>query len=220
MYIADLKTIKYGEETCGQIRPIGGRIAGGKLAVPHLQPWIAHFFVHTSYMCGGALITRWHVLSAAHCNHGFSHAVLGDYNVLVKDGEERYKIKKWHDHPMAHWLPKSGPVINDFAIAELILPVIFSDSINPICLPPRGAIEYTNKNVTISGWGTIEWKGRWPNRLRTTTLTVLSNAQCQAAWNKSWGKFNVDYNSSILLCSADMKSYKKDACTGDSGGMR
>ena len=129
-------------------------------------------------MCDGALITRSHVLSAAHCSHVFSHAVLGDYHdyhLQIKDGEEQYRITKWHIHPRAHWFAGSngvGAVINDFAIAELILPVIFSDSINTICLPPRGIVDYENKNLAISVWDSMRWKGKHPPKMRTTTVRL------------------------------------------------
>ena len=222
--MTDLTKNKYGYEKCGEGPKTGDqhRTLGGRLAKPHSQPWVAHFYFQSSYLCGGAVISRWHVLSAAHCNHGFSYAVLGDHNIQIEDGEEHYKIKKWHDNPKAHWLQlESGPVINDFAIAELILPVIFTDFIKPVCLPTRRTTDYEAKNVTRSGWGTTKWKGKYPHQLRTTSVTVLSDSQCRAAWNKYWGrKFKIDYNSSILLCSAVARRYEKDSCKGGSGGMR
>ena len=42
---------------------------------------------------------------------------------------------------------------NDFAIFKLASPVIFSDSVAPICLP-SATTDYDNKVATVSGWGT------------------------------------------------------------------
>ena len=224
-----LTTFKYGEESCGRdpATDVKHQIPDGNPVVLHSAPWIAHFYFKSSYMCDGALITRSHVLSAAHCSHVFSHTVLGDYDdyhLKIKDGEEQYRITKWHYHPRGHWFADTngvGAVINDFALAELILPVIFSHSINTICLPPKENIDYKMKNLATSVWDSTRWKGKHPPKMRTTTVAIMSDSQCRETWNKHWSKrFKAQYNSSILLCSYDTEKYEKDACLINSGGKR
>ena len=199
---------------------IVGRIVGGTRAVAHSQPWVAHFWFQTTTVCGGALISRWHVLSAAHCNRKgeLTHAVLGDHNLVERDvGEERYKIRKWHYHPKVLSLSPEGPVIHDFAIAELDTAVSFTQFIKPVRLPSKNS-NYVGRTAMVSGWGLMKHRGKvYPDVLRTVNVTVAEPKMCDAAWWSTWGRrHKIPYDYDAMLCA---KGLKKDACRGDSGGM-
>ena len=48
----------------------GNRITGGKVAFPHQFPWIVGMAFEQKWFCGGALISRDFIITAAHCTAG------------------------------------------------------------------------------------------------------------------------------------------------------
>ena len=210
------------------------RIVGGTEATPHSQPWVVSLKEKVqdgptviSYTCGGVLISRWHVLSASHCNnvccwHTFSFAILGEHDLSEADGEKKHEIKKWHEHPKARWLTMSGPVLYDYAIAELKNVVEYTDYIQPICLPLEDHLTYSGDIAIVSGWGRVKFNGSLSNKLMTTNVTILHTSECKAEWDKLYKNLNyikeVDYPTNVFMCAADPEKYEKDVCKGDSGG--
>ena len=113
-------------------------------------------------------------------------------------------------HGDVHLLPK-----HDIAILELENAIDFErhPKIRPLCLPdprPRKDIK-VDTEVFVAGWGKTNYQGFQATILQKTNLKVVSNQDCQKAYNDK-------YPDSIVpehLCA-----YAKgtDACQGDSGG--
>lgn len=79
---------------------------------------------------------------------------LGDFNTeTVEDSEREAFIENIYIHEDFR---KGQHMNNDIAVVLLKNPVRFSDHIQPICLPSKDTIYETNKNCTISGWGSIQ----------------------------------------------------------------
>ena len=85
--------------------------------------------------------------------------------------------------------------------------------IRPLCLPdPRpGKDIKVDTDVFVAGWGKTNYAGFQATILQKTTLKVVSNQDCQKA-------YDFKYPDSVVpehLCA-----YAKgtDACQGDSGG--
>lgn len=48
----------------------GQRVVGGEETKSHEFPWMAGLKLNGEFYCGGSLITKKHVLTAAHCVQG------------------------------------------------------------------------------------------------------------------------------------------------------
>uniref|UniRef100_A0A672SVE0 trypsin n=1 Tax=Sinocyclocheilus grahami TaxID=75366 RepID=A0A672SVE0_SINGR len=85
---------------------IGGMesgIIGGKEAKPHSRPYMASIQYINHHTCGGMLIRKDYVLTAAHCLKPLSAAwvVLGAHNITkVEKSQQRIPVMKFIQHPM------------------------------------------------------------------------------------------------------------------------
>lgn len=162
------------EEHCGQIRvpdytdeyddqPVF-KVIEGKEAKRGHHPWQATLRVRgrngkSSHWCGAVLISKTHLLTAAHCLVGFTKNAyfirLGDHHSETpEDTEVEVFIEDWHIHEKFR---KGHLMNNDIALIKLKSAVKFTDYIQPICLPTEET-EYTvGKNCSISGWGSIQY---------------------------------------------------------------
>jgi len=164
---------------CGMA--IANFVIGGQEAKKGQFPFMASFF-HTlrneNYnFCGGVLITRRHVLTAAHCFAEIKSALYKSKRVDVRVGTvdlsepedylSRADIASVRIHPQ--YRKKGVGVlnpVNDIAIVELSRNVT-SRKVIPVCLPSEAR---TSRDATVAGWGkTPMCSGR--NRARYCCLT-------------------------------------------------
>lgn len=138
-------------ESCGY--SVIKLIQGGENALPGEFPWLGALFrinvTPKEYVCTVNLISRKHLLTAAHC---FSltekpenyHVVLGH---LMSEPHQSLGISNIVKHPQYNHRPE-----HDIAILSLNTDVQFSTSLRPICLQlPNSA--RNNSIGIVSGFG-------------------------------------------------------------------
>lgn len=154
-------------EMLGQFRVISGtRTKRGH------HPWQATIRARgrngrSSHWCGAVVISKNHILTAAHCLVGFPKGAyfirLGDHHSEVyEDSEVEIFIEDWFTHEEFR---KGQHMNNDIAVILLKQPIQFSNYIQPICLPTSDAIYAAGRNCTISGWGSIQYGKSSKNRV-------------------------------------------------------
>ncbi|XP_037794734.1 transmembrane protease serine 9-like isoform X2 [Penaeus monodon] len=198
---------------CGQRAGAGGagdRIVGGSDAGDH--PWMAGVLMYGGEMiCGASLITRQHVLTAAHC---VNTIVLGEDSIdvvlgskLLRNGTEATRRKIPVAEVIVHERHHPTSLAHDIAILRLKEPVQFSSKVAPICLD----VEDENHNVTTAiatGWGKLEEDGEESEMLQEVELPIVPQDECE----KQYAPISI---AGHFVCAGEEG---KDACQSDSGG--
>lgn len=178
--------------TCGHSGR-DGRIVGGSESRPGEWPWMAAIFLDRGpkgkeFWCGGALIDSKHILTAAHClsdQRGMRYPEaqltvrLGDHHLYkTDDGAEpkEYNVKSILQHP--HF--RRHGFFNDIGIMTLTEDAIFTDFIQPICLPEKKDLKKDLKGymATILGWGTLYYGGPGSGSLQQVSMPIWENSEC------------------------------------------
>uniref|UniRef100_A0A6G5A7D1 Putative trypsin-like serine protease n=1 Tax=Rhipicephalus microplus TaxID=6941 RepID=A0A6G5A7D1_RHIMP len=173
-------------------------------------PWavfLATQFPSGQYACGGTIITKRHVLSAAHCffvNNEYAQKVTVSYGSVDRHSGQKVDASKVLIHKHFDNLTAS----NDIALLEVKYPFQFNKDVAPICLPTT-PVKLVNKDAVVAGWGSLYLGGQGVDFLRHTTVTFLPDQICSVI-------FMGRRYSSVLQCCAHKRG--KGACKGDSGG--
>ncbi|XP_065673499.1 serine protease 1 isoform X2 [Hydra vulgaris] len=192
------------------------RIVGGINAEENEFPWQAIIKWNVGKMkdelvCGGSLIDKRFVLTAAHC---FSHSmkiehyyvILGEHIQSENENKQRNDIKRIIVHQKFDEITYN----NDIALVELLSPAILNDSVNVISLPAFKDLERPNKMCTVTGWGQTNDQNK-AEILQKVNVPIVKFATCNGPLS-----YKKKLTSNMFCAGYINGSF--DACEGDSGG--
>lgn len=201
-----------GEEGCGQGAD-ENRIVGGLRANPEEFPWMVglafNFSKAKSWFCGGTLVSRRHVLTAAHCTHPAveSRIYMGTNN-LNKAQVLKYSTR-FFEHPGYN----HDKIENDVSLIELDEDIEFSDSIRPICLPTFASQDYNlaGHSLLTAGWGKTsnEKDSKIGPELNKLNVSIVPNEYCELTYGNLIKETNI--------CADSVEG--QGTCRGDSGSV-
>uniref|UniRef100_A0AAG5D5I0 Peptidase S1 domain-containing protein n=1 Tax=Anopheles atroparvus TaxID=41427 RepID=A0AAG5D5I0_ANOAO len=180
------------------------RVVGGADAEPGSVPFQVSLQVSFGHWCGGAVIGREWVATAAHCVAGLKPddlKVLAGTN-LLNSGGQLYSVKQLFVHSR-HNKPNLS---NDVALVKLETPFEFSDVLQPVEYSEHELPD--NVTVTLTGWGQLSTNGDGPNKLQTIDLKYVNYEECKRLLGS-----DVDVGH---VCTFTKQG--EGACNGDSGG--
>ena len=178
------------------------KIVGGVQATKGEFPFIVSLQSSSSrHFCGGSLIKKNWVLTAAHCVEGgyLKSVAVGLHNQGDTLGVERFTVTEIIKHPS--W--DSNTMQNDFALVHL------SGDSQYAPVPLNSKELSGGVNFVTAGWGTTSENGGVSKILMKVSVPMVSQDICSAAYP--------DAINGSMLC-AGFPEGGKDSCQGDSGG--
>ncbi|KAK7076826.1 DNA replication complex GINS protein PSF3 [Halocaridina rubra] len=215
-------------ENCGQSEDAStqfltslAKVRGGTTPSRFDSPWLVSLRLRQKLggrlVCGGAIISEYYVVTAAHClsSAGKLNLVVrvGDYNSdVVGDAEEDFYIDKVWIHEAYNEMAFED---NDIALLKIEKKgrrgIIFGPQVRPLCLPSISESYRNLASCTFAGWGRLFKEGEAVSRPREATTEILPDSQCE-------GIFGGPHNyTSSMLCVGD-PTQRVNPCSGDSGG--
>ncbi|RVE70015.1 hypothetical protein OJAV_G00083690 [Oryzias javanicus] len=199
-------------DVCGTapLRKSHARIIGGEDAPAGAWPWQASVHVNTT-LCGGSLISRRWVLTAARCVSSGAEVTV----FLGRDaqmGQNPHEVKRSVSKVIQHPGYDPGTHQNDVALLMLSSPLNFTDHIRPVCLAADRSFFVDGLSCWVTGWGAPQTHAPLPppQRLQQVSVPIVSNIQCNAAY--STGKVTTE----MMCAGPDFRG--EGFCKRDFGG--
>ncbi|KFQ45992.1 Transmembrane protease serine 4, partial [Nestor notabilis] len=184
------------------------RVLGGSPATIEAWPWQVSLQYKKEHICGGSIIDRSWILTAAHCfkNNPIvqSWRVKAGSNLL--SGTTTLAVEKVFLAGEMSTSPKD----NDIALVKLQSPLRVSDSSKPICLPYFDEELVPGTPLWVIGWGYTQKRGKLSEVLQQAEVKLIDEESCNTA----------AYHGEVtekMLC-AGLFQGGVDTCQGDSGG--
>ncbi|XP_028363219.1 granzyme B(G,H)-like [Phyllostomus discolor] len=189
-----------------------GEIIGGHEAKPHSRPYMASLCIQDEdedeeeTRCGGVLVKKNLVLTAAHCNGRSINVTLGAHNLQKPEKTQQViRVKRAVPHPDYN----AKDISNDIMLLQLEKNIKPTEAVKPLDLPRGRNRLCPGQKCTVAGWGLVAPKGRFSDTLQEVQLTVQKDILCEKRFH--------DYNRTTQLCVGN-PAKNKASFQGDSGG--
>ncbi|EFA04558.1 brachyurin [Tribolium castaneum] len=185
------------------------RIIGGDEAVDTEFPFMAAIWTTTSlgrYFCGGAIIDKKWILTAAHCVDDAKsfNIQLGSVSLSTFD---KHRVNVNATDFVIHPDFNSTTAQNNVALIKLPEALAFNDYVNAIALP-KDALEDSTDAVAL-GWGQTDDEHSGPvDVLRKVTVVTLPNEHCKYTYGNQI--------TDNMVCA--LGAFNEGTCIGDIGG--
>ncbi|KAJ8918099.1 hypothetical protein NQ315_011556 [Exocentrus adspersus] len=202
----------YVEPVSNASLPVNPRIIGGREVTPNSRPFQVALVIDGGHFCGGSLISRSYILTAAHCieGHAYFQIILGAHNIRESESTQ---IVLTSTSSTVH--PGYNPVTfnNDVGLIRLPNPITLNNNIQTVALAPASSGSFVDARATLTGWGRLsDSSNTVSSTLHIVDLTVMANFWCA----RNYGSEVVI--ASTICTSGVSTSGSVGGCDGDSGG--
>nr|XP_029715999.1 serine protease grass-like [Aedes albopictus] len=190
-------------------------IIGGTETTPGKWPWHVAIYHSFQYVCGGIIISKTYVLTAAHCtinqrtkyqqNVKNLFVDAGTHDLFTLSDRQRHSVKSVSSFNNYTWQSHQY----DIAILELDSEIKFNQYVQPACVFLEQKLN--DKVGTVVGWGLTEFNAA-SSILREAQLPVVDTITCL---NSDPGAFGPTLKKE-MFCAGYTNG--TGVCNGDSGG--
>ncbi|CAH2292936.1 mast cell protease 1A-like [Pelobates cultripes] len=184
------------------------QIIGGHEAVPHSKPWMAYISYTNhgmTYICGGFLVRKDFVMTAAHCGGSNIKVSLGLHAVKEKNDKNTFSVLNIYRHPNYN----SETHENDIMLLQMNDEILLNENIKVIALHKKNKKVPVGTECNVAGWGkTNRYLNVSSQVLMEVNVTIVRNKECQNI-------LDMPIDSSMIC--AGQSGTKGDAAQGDSG---
>lgn len=187
------------------------RIVGGHNVTIEQIPWqVSLERANTGrHFCGGSIIDRFTILTAAHCvREGQEAQITVHFGSTDRTGGGSYRSVR---RVVPHEFFNSTTLDNDIALLILQYPILYSESAQPVSLPEFDYDLRNNATLLISGWGRrrTENETELPEILQEAEIKVVDQEACAGIYRDTP---NVPDITDNMFCAGVLNEGGIDTC--------
>lgn len=194
--------------------PVAPQVVNGSESADAAWPAQGLVSINGSTICGGTLISRRYVLTAAHCAGAAGVPPASAFRVRL--GSNTYNSGgTYHfvDAVQRHSGYGDSPT-PDNDLMLLHLSGAATQAPLPLITPLESSLWAPGVAATVIGWGQTASGGPVSTKLREAQVPMVTDASCATAWNPSPPQ-RPPFRPTTMVCAGAAAT---DACNGDSGG--
>uniref|UniRef100_A0A8C7VCJ8 trypsin n=1 Tax=Oryzias sinensis TaxID=183150 RepID=A0A8C7VCJ8_9TELE len=162
---------------CAASHVQGSVIIKGDLAPEGSMQFMVSVQNKNGHVCGGFLISEHFVVTAAHCDRGLKHVILGGHNWKNSNAKKieisnQCKYKNYSD-------VGNG---SDIMLLKLAEKAPMGENIKTIPLAENDMTLSVNQECSVAGWGKMESTGGLVDDLRVVNVSIIDYNDCKQSW--------------------------------------
>ncbi|XP_053671689.1 complement C1r subcomponent-like protein [Anopheles nili] len=198
---------------------VKSRIIGGVASHQGEHPWHVAIYLDEQYQCGGSIIGRRWILTAAHCltrpntNETLETDLFRVYSGIIDISTIDDHFYRTVDEVIIHREYSPMMYTTDIGLLRLKRNITYNSFIKPVCLYNRTVdiSSFYGRDGKVTGWG-FNRDGVISNVLNYLEVPVVSQKMCSQR--------NVQFNGVLAVGESFCAGHAdgNSVCNGDSGG--